>query len=455
MSGKRGHDMTKATDNTGLAATRRRFLLGAAATGLGLVPGAAFAQNALSEILNAPSRGNWDDQFDTRGSNVRQVASNTPIFSNETLMATQRAVGIYQGIVSSGGWPQVPEGETLRIGAQSRTVPVLRQRLAIAGDLSASAGASTVFDSYVDAAVKRFQARHGLPADGVVAEYTYKALNVSAQLRLNQLMTNVSRIQEMVAKDFGHRFVMVNIPAALVEAVENGQVVQRHTAIVGKIDRQSPILESKITNLNLNPYWHAPASIVRKDIIPLMRKNPNYLQESNIHIYDGNGNEIPPQSIDWNTDEAVKYLFRQDPGKNNAMASVKINFPNPHAVYMHDTPQQGLFSNLMRFDSSGCVRVQNVRDLIVWLARDEPGWDRQHIEQVIAARQRQDIDLTNPVPVMFTYITAWATDPNVVQFRDDIYHRDGAEQLAMSELQAQPYGAGQQNPYVQGDEAYR
>ena len=423
--------------------------------GAGLVPGAAFAQNALYEILNAPSRGNWDDQFDTRGSSVRQVASNTPIFSNATLVSTQAAIHAYQGIVASGGWPQVPDAEKLRIGAQSAAVPLLRQRLAIAGDMSPGAGSSTVFDSYVDAGVKRFQARHGLPADGVVAEYTYKAMNVPAQLRLNQLITNVSRLQEMVAKDHGHRFVMVNIPAASVEAVENGQVVQRHTAIVGKIDRQSPILESKITNLNLNPYWHAPASIVRKDIIPLMRKNPKYLEESNIHIYDGQGNEIPPETIDWNTDEAGKYLFRQDPGKNNAMASVKINFPNPHAVYMHDTPQQGLFSNLMRFDSSGCVRVQNVRDLIVWISRNEAGWDRQRIEQVIASRQRQDIDLTDPVPVYFTYITAWATDPNVVQFRDDIYHRDGAEQLAMSELQAAPYQGGQQNPYAQGDDLYQ
>ena len=274
------------------------------------------------------------------------------------------------------------------------------------------------------------------------------------ELRLNQLMTNIQRLNEMVAKDLGQRFVMVNIPAASIEAVENGVVVQRHVAIVGKIDRQTPILESKITNLNLNPYWHAPASIVRKDIIPLMQKDPTYLERSDIHIYDGKGNEIPPQSIDWHSDEAEKYLFRQDPGKNNAMASVKINFPNPYAVYMHDTPQQSLFSELMRFESSGCVRVQNVRDLIVWLARDTPGWDRQHIEQVIAARERQDVNLTTPVPVYFTYISAWATDPSIPQFRDDIYHRDGAEQLAMGDLTTTAYAPNQQNPYVRGDDGY-
>jgi len=447
--------MTRASHRGADLSTRRRFLLGAAATGLGLAPGAAFAQNALEDILRAPSRGNWDDQFDTRGSSVRQVASNTPIFSQYTQLATQSAIGAYQGIVQSGGWPMVPQEHVLKLGVQTPAVSVLRRRLAIAGDLATNASASPAFDTYVEAAVKRFQARHGLPADGVVSTHTFKALNVPAHLRLNQLVTNAQRLDEMVGQDLGQRFVMVNIPAAAIEAVENGQVVQRHTAIVGKVDRQTPILSSRITNLNLNPYWHAPASIVRKDIIPLMQKDPTYLQRNDIHIFDGNGDEIPPQAIDWNTDEAVKYLFRQEPGKNNAMASVKINFPNPHAVYMHDTPQQGLFSELMRFESSGCVRVQNVRDLIVWLARDEMGWDRQAIERIIAARQRQDIDLTNPVPVYFTYVTAWATDPTVVQFRDDIYHRDGAEQLAMSELTTTAYAGNQQNPYVQGDDFYQ
>jgi L,D-transpeptidase YcbB len=290
--------------------------------------------------------------------------------------------------------------------------------------------------------VKRFQARHGLPADGSVGEYTFKALNVPADMRLGQLQTNFARLQS-IQPDPG-RFVMVNIPAAQIEAVENGRVVQRHTAVVGKIDRQTPILDSKITNLNLNPYWHAPASIVRKDIIPLMRKDPTYLTRNDIFIYAADGSKIPPETIDWNTDEAVKYLFRQEPGRMNAMSSVKINFPNPYAVYMHDTPQQSVFGQLMRFESSGCVRVQNVRDLIVWLARDTPGWDRAAIEQTIAARTRQDVNFTNPVPVHFTYITAWATDPTVVQFRDDIYRRDGSEQLAMSQAQPTAYAAGEQ-----------
>lgn len=433
--------------------TRRRFLAVTTAAGAMLASGAAFAQNALVDVLRSPSHGNWDDQFDTRASNVQQVASYQPIFSQATLAATQAATNDYIRIVQMGGWPVVPDTDVLQLGVVSSAVPLLRERLRVVGDLQNDSGDPQSFDSNVDAAVRRFQARHGLPADGVVGGYSFKSMNVPANLRLGQLQTNAVRLQDQLKNELGHRFVMVNIPAASVEAVESGRVVQRHTAIVGKIDRQTPILSSKITNLNLNPYWHAPVSIVRRDIIPLMQRDPTYLQRAGIHIYDAAGNEVSPQSIDWNTDEAAKYLFRQDPGAENAMASVKINFPNPFSVYMHDTPEQNLFSKLMRFDSSGCVRVQNVRDLVVWLARDVPGWDRQHIEQVIASRDRQDIDLTDAVPVYFTYVTAWATDPTVVQFRDDIYHRDGVEQLAMGALTTTAYAPGQSNPYATGDDA--
>ena len=212
-----------------------------------------------------------------------------------------------------------------------------------------------------------------------MGKYTYAAMNVSAPVRLGQLETNLVRLRSM-SGFLGDRYVMVNIPAAQIEAVENDRVVLRHTAIVGKIDRQTPILNSKINEIIVNPYWNAPESIVRKDIIPLMRKDPQYLTENNIRILGPDGNEIDPTTDRLDTEDAAKFRFRQDPGAGNAMASVKINFPSPDGVYMHDTPQQSLFSKLMRFDSSGCVRVQNVRDLVTWLLRDTPGWDRQHFE---------------------------------------------------------------------------
>src|SRR5690606_35161806 len=216
--------------------------------------------------------------------------------------------------------------------------------------------------------------------------------------------TNLVRLRSM-SGPLGDRYVMVNIPAAQIEAVENGRVVMRNTAIVGKVDRQTPILNSKINEIIINPYWNAPTSIVRKDIIPLMRKNPNYLADNNIRILGPDGNEVDPMTIDWSTDEAANLRFRQDPGEINAMASVKINFPNPHAVYMHDTPQQTLFHDMDRFYSSGCVRVQNVRDLVTWLLRNTPGWNRQRFESTIKNEENVPVQLTNPVPVYFTYFT--------------------------------------------------
>jgi murein L,D-transpeptidase YcbB/YkuD len=410
---------------------RRHFLASAGALMAGAWSSAAFAQNAVDEVLGAARRGPWTTQFDARGAESEgRVATNLPIFSPQTTTFVEMAIQQYQQIVASGGWPEVPADKKLQLGVSDPAVAVLRKRLMISGDLPTQAGISPAFDSYVDAAVKRFQLRHGLPGDGVLGKYSYAAMNVSADMRLGQLQTNLGRLSAM--GDLGPRYVIVNIPAAQIEAVENGKVVSRHTAIVGKIDRQTPLVNSRINEIIVNPYWNAPVSIVRRDIIPIMRKDPTYLTDNNIHLLAPDGKEVDPTTVDWSTDEATKYRFRQDPGKINAMASVKINFPSPDGVYMHDTPEQSLFSQLMRFDSSGCVRVQNVRDLVVWLMRGTPGWDRQRLEDTIKTGVNTPVELADPTPVHFVYITAWSTGPGVVQFRDDVYGRDGAQELKMS-----------------------
>ena len=390
------------------------------------------SQSIIDVILNSRNRDKWNEQFDAHSSNAQSVSSTAPIFAPQTVQFLEEAVQTYRGIVASGGWPVVPANKKLRLGDSSSNVKILRRRLMISGDLSTRAGMSNRFDSYIDAAVKRFQSRHGLPADGVLGRYSLAALNIPANIRLGQMETNLVRLRAM-SGFLGQRYVMVNIPAAQIEAVENNRVAQRHTAIVGRISRPTPILNSKIYELNLNPYWNAPASIVEKDIIPLMQKDPNYLTDNKIRVFDKAKNELDPKLINWNTKEAVDYHFRQEPSRINAMGSVKINFPNPHAVYMHDTPQQGLFGKLQRFDSSGCVRVQNVRDLLVWLAKDTPGGTRRDLENIITSGERLDFELAAPVPVYFTYITAWSTKGGVVQFRDDIYQRDGVEELALGQ----------------------
>lgn len=407
-------------------------LLVTAALLIGASSVSARAGKEIDEILKSTSRDKWNDQFDSRGIQANSVASTLPIFAAETLVFIEQEIVNYGQIVADGGWEVVPANVRLRLGSNDPNVAILRRRLMVSGDLSRNAGLSNQFDSYVDTAVQRFQRRHGLPPDGVMGRFTYAALNIPADIRLGQLETNLIRLRSM-SGFLGDRYVMVNIPGAQIEAVENNRVAQRHTAIVGRISRQTPIINSKIFELNLNPYWTAPISIIRKDIIPVMRKDPTYLARNKIRLFRRDGSEISPEEIDWSTDEAVKYRFRQEPSPVNAMGTVKINFPNPHAVYMHDTPDKSLFNRMLRFKSSGCVRVQNVRDLITWIAKDTPGWSRRQIEQAISTGDRINIKLTSPVPVYLTYITAWSTARGVVHFRDDVYRRDGVDQLALGQ----------------------
>jgi murein L,D-transpeptidase YcbB/YkuD len=419
-------------DRSGKFHVSRRFVLaGAAGFGLTMAASRAYADGAIDQILRSPRRGNWNTQFDADASPQPKVASNLPILSMETESFVERAIVDYSNIVARGGWQIVPERKKLQLGVIDPDVAILRRRLMISGDLSLRAGISDAFDTYVDAALKRFQRRHGLPDDGVMGKYTYASMNVSASIRLGQLNTNAERLKNP-PDPLGERYVMVNIPAAQIEAVENGRVVQRHTAIVGKVDRQTPILDSKIDQIILNPYWTAPKSIIQKDIIPIVRKDPTYLERNKIRLFNQAGDEVSPESVDWSTDEAVNLMFRQDPSKINAMASTKINFPNSHAVYMHDTPEQSLFGQLLRFDSSGCVRVQNVRDLTTWLLENTPGWNRRMIETTIKTGINTEIPLADPVPVHFVYISAWSTNDGVVNFRDDIYGLDGVDELQLS-----------------------
>ena len=397
--------------------SRRAFLLTTSAAAFLSATGASLAQSAGEQA-------EWAQNYDS-ASRVRVPRSVTPILSSEALAATEASVERYRDIVSRGGWQPISAPNTMRVGARGPAVLALRQRLAIEGDLDQSAGTSNIYDSYVEAGVKRFQSRHGFNATGALNAATITAMNVPAETRLKQLELNVTRLRSY-SGNLGHRFVITNIPAALVETVEDNRVVTRHAAGVGKIDRQSPIMNTKATSINFNPFWTVPASIIKKDLIPKMQKEPSYLTDNRIRIIGPGGREIAPAQVNWRSDEATRYQFRQDPGGDvNSLGFVRINIGNPYGVYMHDTPSKGIFGDDFRFVSSGCVRVQNVRDYITWLLKDTPGWDRDKIEQALDGGQRIDAQLSQPVPVYWTYITAWAAPDGLVQFRDDIYNRDG------------------------------
>jgi murein L,D-transpeptidase YcbB/YkuD len=411
---------------------RRRFLrrLGAGLVGAAATTRALAAEDPTLQLLMKQNQNSDIGQgFDASSRTIHMPESSLPTLSPATVTTTEQAVGKYEGIVAGGGWPVVPPVEQLRLGMRHASVPALRKRLTVGGDLGAAGGDQDVFDSYVDAAVRRFQVRHGLNEDGVVRKLELDALNIPAAARLSQLKINVDRLKKET-KGLKGRYVVCNLPAAQIEAIEDNVAVTRHTAVVGKPDRASPLIDSRIIEINFNPYWTVPVSIVRRDLIPKMQAEPDYLGKNHIRIFDMHSNELQPSQINWYSNEAVNFRFKQDPGSFNSLGSIRINFPNKDGVYMHDTPLKNLFGEDMRFHSSGCVRVQNVRELVDWLLRDTPGWSRPEIDAVIKSGERVDARLKKPVPLHWVYISAWATPDGVVQFREDIYDRDGLGQFA-------------------------
>ena len=406
--------------------TSFKTLMFSAAAAMIMLPGAASAQNAITGLLQTE----WAQGFDAQSSVTRPVTTTMPILSPQTIPAMEQAVYAYQDLVARGGWNSVPADKELKMGMRDQNVVELRRRLIASGDLRQASGDPAAFDSYVQAAVRRFQERHGIPADGTVGAGTLKALNVPAHVRLAQLQTNMERIRAM--GEPAGRYIMVNVPGAQIEAVENGRVVTRHTAVVGKVDRQTPLLSSKIYQVNFNPFWTVPASIIKKDLIPKMQKEPNYLTDHNIRIYNQQGIELQPAQVNWNSDEAVDYMFKQDPGDQNSLGVMKLSFHNPHQVYMHDTPAKNLFGSDYRFESSGCVRVHNVRELVTWVLRDQ-GYNRAMVDQTVRSGERLDVDIPEGPAIYTVYFTAWTTGDGVVHFRDDIYNLDAQGQIALNQ----------------------
>ena len=354
----------------------------------------------------------------------------TPTLTPETFLATMRMAEHYKALADAGGWSSVPAGLSLKPGDRNPAVAALRGHLVMTGDLPAGVPHSDLYDAPLVAAVKAFQTRHGLPDSGLVQRLTVAALNVPAATRARQLQASAERLMGSNFA-FGERYVVVNIPSATVEAVENGAVARRYVAVVGSPDKQTPGVETRITDVNLNPTWTVPVSVIKNEIIPTMRTDPGYLAKNHIRILGPGGVEVDPAEIDWSTQKAVNYTLRQDAGFGNSLGQIRIDMPNKHAVYMHDTPSKSLFAASVRFHSHGCVRVGQVKQFAAWLLQGTAGpngegsaWGPIEIESGIATGERRDIKLVKPVPVAFVYLTGYATADGRAHFRDDIYGLD-------------------------------
>jgi murein L,D-transpeptidase YcbB/YkuD len=360
--------------------------------------------------------------------------SSEPALDPQSAQRTEDALKRYRAIAAKGGWPMITAEAKFAAGLEGPDVELLRRRLVITGDLFTVESSGPYNDELI-AGVKRFQLRNGLLATGLVGPRTLAALNVPVEKRVQQLEASIQRMQTIGFK-FGERYVVVNIPAAYAEAIEGDKVVRRYRVIVGKSEKPSPTVTSQINNVNLNPTWTVPSSITRHEIAARMRKEPGYLARMHMQVLDGRGNALDPASVDWSEGKVPDVTVRQDPGEWNALGRLRIDMPNSYAVYMHDTNQRNLFANADRFDSHGCVRVDNVRDLAAWLLKDTPNWDRVQIDAGIATNQRQDIKLTKSVPVAWIYLTAWMSRDGVVQFRNDVYDQDTQLNEASADIKA-------------------
>ena len=346
-----------------------------------------------------------------------------PVFDEGTYQRIKEALLSYSAIQVRGGWPALPADAKLGPETSGPTVALLRERLVISDDLAPEQEQGEAYDAAVINAVKRFQLRHGLEATGSVDARTLKALNVSVATRIKQLEASVERL---IGMDFvfAERYVVVNIPAAFVEAVSHDKVERRYRVIVGKIDKPSPTLTAFITAVNLNPTWTVPLSITKSEIRAHMRRDPTYLSRMHMRVLGARDEEIDPQTVDWSSDRSPNFTVRQDSGGFNALGNLKIDMPNPYSVYMHDTTTRNLFANDYRFDSHGCTRVDNVRDLATWILEDVPPWNRAAIDAGIAAGGLKVINLPHKMPVAWVYLTGWVTRDGTIQFRDDVYKHD-------------------------------
>ena len=359
-----------------------------------------------------------------------------PTLQPETFFATAKASERYSAIVDAGGWPT--DIVAIGPGTGGPAVAKLRKRLMIEGYLDAAQAGGLAWDAGLTTAVKRFQSHMGLRQTGVVSGATLKAMNVPARERFNELASSANRLAGLNFS-FDQRYVVVNLPSTSVEAVENGRVVHHYIAIVGDPEHPSPEISAQIQVINLNPTWTVPISIIKKEIIPRMQRDPGYLTRAKIRILDGSGQEINPKSVNWSTERAANYTLRQDSGAGNSLGSIRIGMPNKLAVYMHDTPSKGLFGADYRFLSHGCVRVQGVYDYAAWLLEGTPGgpggvWDKAAMEAKIKEGAPFDIKLARAVPVIWVYLTGWSNGDGPAQFRDDVY---GVDTVAEAQASAQ------------------
>ncbi|MEJ2173219.1 MAG: L,D-transpeptidase family protein [Woeseiaceae bacterium] len=338
----------------------------------------------------------------------------------------RQSLARYREIEANGGWPEFPEGPTLKPGMVDNRVPVLARRLAVTGDLDtdAVAAADTTYAEIIEAGVRRFQKRHGIGVDGVIGPTTARVLNVPASRRVRQLEINLERAR-WVFDDITDDFIIVNIAGFTAYVVRDREVVWQTRVQVGSTYHKSPVFRDEMKYLVFNPTWTVPYSIATKEILPQIQSEPDYFAKRDFDVKDRNGKLVDPESIEWSelSRRNFPYTLVQRPGPNNALGRVKFMFPNEHAVYLHDTPSKSLFGRAERAFSHGCIRVENpFKFAEILLGAD--GWTQDRFQEVLDSGEIKTVFLSKPMPVMLLYWTAQVDPGGDVHFYQDVYDRD-------------------------------
>lgn len=338
------------------------------------------------------------------------------------------ALKTYRDIEHRGGWASVPDGTVLKPGISDPAVAVLRERFLHEGvaqetafQTSATTGSEDTYDDALVEAVKAFQTRHGLEADGVIGTRSFESLNRTASERVDQLRLSLERARWLM-RDLADDFVLVNIAGARTYFIK-GDTVWTTRSVTGSAYRKTPVFRDDIQYMEFNPTWTVPASIFRKDKLPRIRENPGYLTRNNYTVVQSSDRmPVNASSVNWASDNPGVTLVQQ-PGPSNALGRVKFMFPNEHAVYLHDTNQQDLFDRNERNLSSGCVRLEHPFEFASLLMEGQPDWSSERMNAILDSGKTTRIDLEKPIPVLLTYWTAWVEEGSV-HFREDPYERD-------------------------------
>lgn len=334
---------------------------------------------------------------------------------NEQYKALKDELANYLQIVKKGGWPEITgDAKTYKKGASSPQITILKKRLQISGDMPAG-DTSTAFDDTLVNGIKHFQQRLGLKQDGIISSSLIKDLNITAQQRLEQILINLNRMRWMPQEPQG-RLILVNIPEFVLHFFDGKNKAFDMDVVVGKEGHNTMMFTGKLSQVVFSPYWNVPPSIVKKEILPKMQGDPNYLKEQNMEV-TGNSGGLP--------------VVRQLPGEKNSLGRVKFLFPNSYNIYFHDTPAKSLFNKDKRAFSHGCIRLAEPEKMADYLLKDNPSWPPDKIEEAMNSGQQQFVTIKDPVPVFITYYTAWVDENGLLNFRDDIYKRDSSMAMKM------------------------